>query len=171
MKSRFLLIPPKATLDTTSGMRIFPNNVPSDAKTWTPSPALVQRFPFSSNRKPSAPPGRTSAKISPTAQILLVDQVEDTNAIRLPGVGDKNAALVGRKGQAVWPVGIMKNSQLTSGNMPAISGTGHQARVRRISDAIRNERATTQTNPFQANPEGRWRFCRFSALLAPHVRI
>jgi hypothetical protein len=34
-----------------------------------------------------------------------------------------------------------------------------------------NERATTQTNPFQANPEGRWRFGRFSALLAPHVRI
>jgi hypothetical protein len=30
--------------------------------------------------------------------------------------------------------------------------------VRSVSAAIRNERATTQTDPFQANPEGRWRF-------------
>jgi len=48
---------------------------------------------------------------------------------------------------------------------------GCQARARSGSAAIRNERATTQTNPFQANPEGRWRFGRFSALLAPHVPI
>jgi hypothetical protein len=36
---------------------------------------------------------------------------------------------------------------------------------------IRNERATTQTDPFQVNPEGRWRFGRFSALPAPYVQI
>jgi hypothetical protein len=36
-----------------------------------------------------------------------------------------------------------------------------------LSDAIRNERATTQTNPFQANPEGRWRFDRFSVRRPP----
>jgi hypothetical protein len=30
---------------------------------------------------------------------------------------------------------------------------------------------THKTDPFQANPEGRWRFGRFSALLAPYVRI
>jgi hypothetical protein len=28
-----------------------------------------------------------------------------------------------------------------------------------------------QTNPFQANPEGRWRFCRFSALLASRTDL
>jgi hypothetical protein len=33
--------------------------------------------------------------------------------------------------------------------------------IEEISAAIRNERATTQPNPFQANPEGRWRFCQF----------
>ena len=43
--------------------------------------------------------------------------------------------------------------------------------MRSVSAAIRDERATTQTDPFQANPEGRWRFDRFSALLAPNVRI
>ena len=43
--------------------------------------------------------------------------------------------------------------------------------MRSVSAAIRDERATTQTDPFQANPEGPWRFGRFSALLAPYVSI
>jgi hypothetical protein len=43
--------------------------------------------------------------------------------------------------------------------------------VRIVSAAIRDEPATTQTDPFQANPEGRWCFGRFSALLAPDLRI
>ena len=30
--------------------------------------------------------------------------------------------------------------------------------MRSVSGAIRNEGATTETNPFQANLEGRWRF-------------
>jgi hypothetical protein len=43
----------------------------------------------------------------------------------------------------------------------ASKGSGSEACTRSISDAIRNERTTTQTDPFQANPLGRVQLADF----------
>jgi hypothetical protein len=67
---------------------------------------------------------------------------------------------VGRYLQCDQQQRIMYRLGSRTGIPLASKGFGCKARVRRVSAAIRNERATTQTNPFQANPEGRWRFCR-----------
>src|SRR5436305_1362310 len=56
MNRRPLLFPPKHRFAGVSGTRIFPSSFPSGEKTCTPSPALDQMRPRSSQRIPSGMP-------------------------------------------------------------------------------------------------------------------